>query len=78
MRDEKATIASVKMIDDNTVEIVKRNPPAGFLKRNFRHLNYRMGRDSLAEYERVTINRLENTVSVDRMDKNFWLGTFLG
>ena len=67
------------MIDDNTVEIVKRNPTPGLFKRNFRHINYRLGRDSLNEYTRVTINRLENTVSVDRMDKNFWIsGPFLG
>ena len=79
MNDKNGTIASVKMIDDNTVEIVKRNPAPNLFKRNFRHFNFRLGRDSAAEYTRVTINRLENTVSVDRMDKNWWIsGPFLG
>ena len=66
------TIASVRMIDDNTVEIIKRKDQnKGFF--------FRLGFDQTGLYERVIINRAEPSVSVDRMDVNWWLPEpFLG
>ena len=61
-----ASIASVKMIDENTVEIIKR-------KDQNRGFWYNLGFDQQGLYERVTINRKEATVAVDRMDANWWI-----
>ena len=67
------TIASVKMIDADTVEIIKR-------KDQNRGFYYNTGLfDQKGIYERVIINRKENTVAVDRLDANWWIkGPFLG
>ena len=66
------TIASVKMLDDHTVEIVKRKEPkTSWL--------YSLGLDQTGTFERVTINRKELSVAVDRIDSNWWIeGPFLG
>ena len=61
------------MLDNDTVEIVKRkDQKLGFFYKN-------LGWDQRGLYERVTINRRENTVAVDRMDANWWISEpFLG
>ena len=66
------TIASVKMLDDNTVEIIKR-------KDQNKSFLFRMGFDQLGLYERVIINRKKCQVDVDRIDCNWWIPEpFLG
>ena len=60
------TVASVKMIDSDTVEIVKRRD-------HNKGMAYRMGFDQNGLYERVTINRKDHTVAVDRIDGNWWI-----
>ena len=66
------TIASVRQVDADTVEIVKRRD----VNRSFW---YNLGFDQQGLYERVTINRREHTVAVDRMDANWWIAEpFLG
>ena len=68
----EVTVASTRMIDDDTVEIIKRVDQ----NKTFR---YQWGFDQLGLYERVIINRKENTVSVDRLDANWWIAQpFLG
>lgn len=59
-------ICHVRQIDPDTVEIVKRKDQN--LGIAFRFL----GVDQEGLYERVTINRKEKTVAVDRMDGNWW------
>ena len=60
------TIASIKMIDADTIEVVKRNDQnKGFF--------YNMGADQQGVYERVIINRNDKSVAVDRMDINWWI-----
>ena len=66
------TIASVKMLDNDRVEIVKR------VDQN-RGMFYNWGFDQKGLYERVIINRREFSVAVDRMDANWWIKEpFLG
>lgn len=61
----KSTICSVKQVDSDTVEIIKRKDvKLGWL--------YWLGKDKQDVYERVTINRAEKTVSRDRIDANWW------
>ena len=63
---DSVTICSVKQVDADTVEIVKRRDQnLGWFYRNF-------GSDQQGLYERVTINRREKTTAVDRMDANWW------
>ena len=57
------SIASVKMIDEDTVEIVKR-------KSQNKSMLFKMGFDQLGLYERVIINRKDASVAVDCMDTN--------
>jgi len=60
------TICSVKQLNEDTVEIVKRfDKKLGFFYKYF-------GRDQKGMYERVTINRKEQTVANDRLDMNWW------
>ena len=60
------TVCSVKQIDADTVEIVKRKDT------NF-GLSYKwFGSDQEGLYERVTINRKKRETTVDRIDGNFW------
>ena len=60
------TICSVKQLDADTVEIVKRRDQnLGFRYKYF-------GIDQKGLFERVTINRKEQTTAVDRMDANWW------
>ena len=60
------------MIDNDTVEIIKR------VDQN-KSWRYKWGFDQLGLYERVTINRKDNTVSIDRLDANWWIAQpFLG
>ena len=67
------TIASVRNIDEDTVEIIKRRDDSS------RPWFYKWGADKLGLYERVIINRKECTVAVDRMDENYRIkGAFLG
>ena len=66
------TIASVRQIDEHTVEIIKR-------KDQNKGMMYKWGFDQTGLFERVTINRKECTVAVDRMDGNWWIPQpFLG
>ena len=66
------TIASVRQIDANTVEIIKRRDMN-------KSMWYNLGFDQTGLYERVTINRKDHTVAVDRMDANWWIPEpFLG
>ena len=66
------TVASTRMVDNDTVEIIKR------VDQN-KSLMFKWGFDQLGLYERVIINRKENTVSVDRLDANWWIPQpFLG
>ena len=55
------TICNVRMVDDDTVEVIKRRNPG-------KPWFYKWGVDQLGVFERVTINRKECTVSVDRID----------
>ena len=66
------TIANVRQIDADTVEIIKRHDQN-------KSICYKMGWDQKGWYERVTINRKDHTVAIDRMDIN-WLNDepFLG
>ena len=65
-KEHNTTVCSVKMLDADTVEIVKRKDQnLGFL---YRYL----GMDQKGLYERVTINRKDRTTAVDRIDGNFW------
>ena len=59
------TIASVKQIDEDTVEIVKR------VDQN-KNMFFNLGFDQRGLYERVIINRKDNSVAVDRLDANWW------
>ena len=59
------TVADVQQVDDNTVQIIKRRDQ----KRSF---FYNLGFDQRGLYERVTINRADNSVAVDRIDGNWW------
>ena len=60
------TIASIKMVDADTIEIVKRHDQnKGFF--------YKFGHDQQGVYERVIINRNDKSVAVDRMDINWWI-----
>ena len=70
--NKDVTIASVKMLDENTVEIIKRKD----MNRSF---GYNLGFDQKGLYERVIINRKDSSVAVDRMDANWWIPEpFLG
>ena len=66
------TVASIRMIDADTVEIVKRRDVN-------KSICYKFGFDQQGVYERVIVNRADQTVAVDRMDIN-WLddAPFLG
>ena len=60
------TICSVEQTDADTLTVVKRHDVApGFFFRIF-------GSDQLNVYERVIINRKEQTTAIDRIDVNFW------
>ena len=59
------TIASVRQLSDDTVEIVKRRDVN-------KSLLYKVGLDQAGVYERVVVNRADQTVAVDRLDIN-WL-----
>ena len=62
----KTTVVSVKQLNADTVEIMKRRDfKLGFFYRYF-------GTDQKALYERVTINRKDKSVAIDRMDGNWW------
>ena len=56
------TICNVRMVDDDTMEIIKR-------RNNKVPMFFKMGVDQQGLFERVTINRKTCTVSVDRIDK---------
>jgi hypothetical protein len=66
LNDSKTTIHSTRMIDADTVEIIKRRDQN--LGLAYRYL----GMDQQGLYERVTINRKERTTAIDRMDANWW------
>ena len=53
------------MLDENTLELVKRRDQN-------KGLCYKLGFDQQGVYERVVINRADQTVAVDRIDIN-WL-----
>ena len=63
----KYSIARVKQIDADTVEIIKR-------KDQNKTFLFNTGIfDQKEIYERVIINRKDNTVAVDRLDANWWI-----
>ena len=66
------SIARVKQLDKDTVEIIKRRDVN-------KSLCYKLGFDQQGVYERVIVNRKDQSVAIDRMDIN-WLtdGPFLG
>jgi len=63
--DADWTVASVRQVDPDTVEIVKRRDA------NKSYL-YKMGFDQFNLYQRVTVNRKDNSVAIDRMDANWF------
>ena len=66
------TVASIRQIDADTIEIIKR-------KDQNKTLLFKMGFDQRGLYERVIINRKEKSTAVDRMDANWWFKEpFLG
>ena len=72
MNEAKGTVASVRMLDDDKVEIVYRYDVR-------KPWFFAWGRDQLGLFERVTVDREELSVSVDRMDANYWIPEpFLG
>ena len=66
------TLAGIRMIDEDTIEIIKRRDQN-------KSICYKMGYDQKGWYERVIINRKDQTVAIDRLDVN-WLNDepFLG
>ena len=67
------TICSVKQLDDDTVEIIKRNDHPS------RSWFYTWGFDNTNLYQRVILNRSDCSVAVDRLDSNYNIeGPFLG
>ncbi len=66
------TVASIKQLDNDTVEIIKR-------KDFNKSICYKLGWDQKGVYERVIVNRKDKSVAVDRLDIN-WLSDapFLG
>ena len=66
------TVASVKMLNDDQVEIIKRHEAK-------LPWFWSWGADQQGIYERVIIDRSKLSVSVDRMDANYWISEpFLG
>ena len=61
------SIVSVRQLDADTVEIVKRKDQNLGMK--YRYL----GLDQQGLYERVTINRKDQSTAIDRMDGNWWV-----
>ena len=61
------TIVSVRQLDKDTIEIMKRlgDKKPGLMQRMW-------GTDEKGLFQRVTINRRTGTVDIDRMDNNFW------
>lgn len=59
------TVASIKQIDSDTVEIVKRRDQN-------KSICYKYGFDQKGLFERVIINRKTKEVTIDRLDAN-WL-----
>jgi hypothetical protein len=66
LSNANTSVCSVRQIDEDTVEIVKRRDQN--LSMGFRMF----GHDQQGMYERVTINRKERTTAIDRMDANWW------
>ena len=66
LSDKNTTVCSIRQINADTVEIIKRrdvNFGIGFNKFN---------QDQQGVYERVIIDRKNRTTAVDRMDANWW------
>ena len=59
--NNKASIESVRQIDEDTIEIVKRIT-------NKKNWLYKLGLEQYGVKERVIINRKEKSVAIDRMD----------
>jgi hypothetical protein len=59
------TVARVQQLDADTVEIIKR-------KDVNKSICYKFGWEQMGVYQRVIINRKEQSVSVDRFDMH-WL-----
>ena len=66
LNQANTTVCSVRQIDSDTVEIIKRRDQNLGMAYNW------FGVDQKGLYERVTINRKERTTSIDRMDANWW------
>ena len=65
LNNSDVTIASIRQIDEDTVEIIKRKD----FNKNFL---FKLGYDQRGIFERVIINRREKSTSIDRMDINWW------
>ena len=66
LTDANTTVCSVRQIDADTVEIIKRHDQNMGLAFNY------LGSDQKGIYERVTVNRKDRTTTIDRMDCNWW------
>lgn len=72
LNNSDVTVASIKQIDEDTIEIIKR-------KDKNRSFLFRYGIDQRGLFERVIINRKEKSTIIDRMDINWWITEpFLG
>ena len=58
------TVSSVRQVNDHTIEIIKR-------KDQNKTVCYNWGFDQKGIYERVVIDRNEETVAIDRLDMNW-------
>ena len=66
MKNQTAAIVSVRQVDADTIQIVKR------IDQNLGMAYRYLGVTQKGLYERTTINRKDNTVAIDRMDGNWW------
>ena len=72
LQNDKAHVCRVRHLENGDLEVVKR-----FIRN--KGLKYKLGFDSEEFFERVLINVKDQTVAVDRMDKNWFVtGPFLG
>ncbi len=65
LNHKDVSIAGIRMLDEDTVEIIKR-------KDQNKGLLFQLGFDQRGQYERVIINRKDKSTAVDRIDVNWW------
>lgn len=72
LHNSDVTVAAVRQIDEDTIEIIKRKD----FNKSFL---FKMGFDQRGIFERVTINRKDQSTAIDRMDINWWIAEpFIG